>query len=564
METLPEAAQKEIQKLRLEVKKLSRQLASVNRANELFRASSLAQENLSRTLSAEKTLKEKHMALLLDNNPDIIFLLDERGRFVFSTQALLSVLGCAGFDSIRGKTMLEVFAPYLSPKLSQFVREHPAQAAQPGERAQIDHEIDFWHSGSPRAYHIQFIAVGPEGSQAQAEGTLIIMHDQTELVREKERAQSASRAKSDFLLSVSHEVRTPMNAIIGLSSILKKTGLTEKQEELLDSIENASGMLLGLMNDILDFAQIESGKWALIPGHMDLPGLLHRQRDRYGELFAQKGLSFDCHFEEGLPQRVWADESRMAQILENVLGNALKYTKAGGCTFSAGREGEHVVFAVRDTGIGIREADFERLFVPFEQLNAVQNKGASGTGLGLSITRHIVEEMGGSLSVRSTLGEGSCFTVRLPLKEAALEKVESDGAEGVRFQAGKARALLVDDIEINLLVAEALLTEYGLGVHCVSGGQQALEALATQSFDIVFLDHMMPEMDGIETARRIRELPGEAGRVPIVALTANAVEGAEQLFLSHGFQDYIAKPIEPARLGRCLLRWLPEALIQQT
>ena len=517
-------------------------------------------ETLHRLLSKEKGEKERQLSLLLRNSPDIIILLNERGRFVFATQALLRALGVEQLDALQSRTFPQVFSNYLPPERIDYLKERLREVARNRTDFQFSQAIDFQGDGSLSIYEVRFIPV--TNAQDIAEGMLIIFHDETALAQARDRAEQASRAKSDFLLTISHEIRTPLHAILGIAGMLKKTPLDEAQQSLLGNLENASQALLGLIEDILDYAKIVTGKQQVEEGYFSLPDMLRKLRDVYAALFAQKSLSFHCRWDAALPPVVLGDEKKIAQILSNLLHNAWKFTQAGEVVFGAAPYAEGICFCISDTGIGIPPEKLDKLYLPFEPLDDVRHKTTPGTSLGLPIARQLCEMMQGEIQVQSEVGKGSTFTVKLPLPVGTASDLPDAKAQLAAFHAPTARVLLVDDIELNLMVAEAMLEAYQLQITCASGGREALSLLRQEAFDLVLLDHMMPEMDGMETVRHIRQLPGANAHIPVVAFTANVVEGAREIFLQGGFQDFLTKPIDAAQLSACLLRWLPKEKVE--
>jgi CheY-like chemotaxis protein/anti-sigma regulatory factor (Ser/Thr protein kinase) len=274
-------------------------------------------------------------------------------------------------------------------------------------------------------------------------------------------------------------------------------------------------------------------------------------------------------YAEDLPEVVFGDDKRIGQIITNILNNALKYTREGGVTLRVSgapgaTEGEDSIsIAVEDTGIGIKEDAIPRLFTAFEQLDQVRNKQIQGTGLGLAITKRLCAMMSGAINVTSTYGEGSVFTITLPLKRGGSEDLPREELTVIPFTAPKARVLLVDDIEINLDVASFLLNSFNINPDTAKNGLESIEKVKNQKYDLILMDHMMPEMDGVEAVRIIRSLGGDNATIPIIALTANAVSGAREMFLSNGFNSFLSKPMDQQSLAQTLLRWLSEALVEK-
>ncbi len=547
--------------LALENKRLRRRLRTLEDTIERTRLTSMAKEGLAASVSAEKTRQENYMALLLDNEPDILLLFDAGGRIAYCSRVFLERAGIRNFALINGRTFRETFAP-LAPTAFVDRMDMLLRQAMFDQRAvSIDETLDFACAGEERDYTIQIIPMlGDDGS---VEGALATFHDLTDLLQAKRQAEKANRAKSDFLATVSHEIRTPMNAIMGLSQMMAGTDLSEKQGEYLDGIQNSSRVLLGLINDLLDFSRIEAGRLEVVPAPFDLRDLLAHIRSVFEVLFDQKGLAFECRFDEALPRQVVGDERRVGQILNNLLNNALKYTNEGSVTLAATvAEGENRVrFDVTDTGIGIREGDIGRLFSAFEQLDRVKNKNVTGTGLGLAITAKLCELMNGSVGVASEYGRGSCFSCEITLPPAQADEADTAPLEALDFQAPAAQVLVVDDIEINLMVTAFMLEEYGIQPDTASSGVQALQLAGGKKYDLILMDHMMPEMDGLQATTALRAQEGPNRDTPVVALTANAVQGMEKLFLENGFNAFLSKPVDAQELARNLRHWLPAEVI---
>ncbi|HBT95489.1 MAG TPA: hypothetical protein DEB24_05100 [Coriobacteriia bacterium] len=375
-------------------------------------------------------------------------------------------------------------------------------------------------------------------------------------------AEHANRAKSDFLATVSHEIRTPLNAIIGLTDMLSKTPTDEKQQDYLDKIRSSSIAMLDLINDILDFSKIEADKMTLIDEYFDLGVLLGHLRDMFEVMMEQKGLGFIVDFETKLPEVVCSDEKRIRQILINILDNAYKYTDSGTVTFSARLDEAGMVrFDIIDTGVGIKDEDFGKLFIEFEQLDTVRNKHVAGTGIGLAITKRLIEMMCGQIEVRSEYGVGTTISVMLPLRRGTRGDLSSAAEDVLEFTAPEARVLVVDDVEVNIEIAESLLEVYEVVVERACDGLEAVQMAREYSYDLILMDHMMPVMDGIEATRRIRQFPGAAGRVPIIAFTANAIQGIETVFFNAGLDGFISKPLDIRQLSQMLYKFLPDEMI---
>jgi PAS domain S-box-containing protein len=387
-------------------------------------------------------------------------------------------------------------------------------------------------------------------------------------INDLKRSESANTAKSRFLASMSHEIRTPMNAIIGMSDLIRMDNMDIRQKEFFHDLRIMSKSLLQIINDILDFSKIESEKMELSPIHFDLLNLYDNIVSLNRFMAENKGLEFRSSFDNDVTQIVYGDDVRIRQIITNLLSNAIKYTSEGFVDFRVKRitENEQVytAFHVEDSGIGIREEDSSKLFNWYEQLDITQNRGISGTGLGLPITKSFVDMMNGHIDVKSRYGKGSVFTVLLPLSEGDPTKVERAATSSIFVTDGSAKVLVVDDNAINLKVALAYLEVHNIRADTAESGMAALEKIKNNHYHLIFMDHMMPEMDGIETTARIRAADDEwLKTVPIIALSANAVVGAGELFLGSGMNDCLYKPIEASELNRLLAKWLPPEIITQ-
>jgi PAS domain S-box-containing protein len=386
-------------------------------------------------------------------------------------------------------------------------------------------------------------------------------------------AKVASEEKSKFLASMSHEIRTPMNAIIGMSELMRIDNLDETQKSFFTDIRKMSKALLQIINDILDISKIEAGRMELVPVHFNLSELYDNICSLNRFSAEAKDLEFRQFMDPRLPRVIYGDDVRIRQVLTNLLNNAIKYTAEGYVEFRVerflGRDTEDsLVFSVRDTGIGIRKEDFPKLFGNFQQLDSSANRGIMGTGLGLAITKNLVAMMGGEIVFDSEYGKGSVFTVFLPLAEGDPEKVARKRLKSRVIAADNASVLVVDDNKINLKVALAFLAAHNITADTAQSGSEALDRVSAQNYDIVFMDQMMPGMDGIEAVRRIRALSEEKGLerlkgMPIIALSANAVSGAREFFLAAGMDDFISKPIDAADLNQKLSRWLPAEKIRR-
>jgi len=395
-------------------------------------------------------------------------------------------------------------------------------------------------------------------------------------------AETASASKTRFLANMSHEMRTPLNAIIGLSEL--ELGSAKLQGETFTNVEKiyTAGMtLLGIINDLLDISKIESGKLLMIPVIYDVPSMINDTVNLNVVRIGSKPVQFRLHVDKSMPSRLKGDELRIKQVFNNLLSNAFKFTDSGFVDWhiSSVREGDQikVISTIRDTGIGIHKDDQEKLFKDYYQANLKANYYLEGTGLGLSITKNLVKLMSGTIKFESEYRKGSSFTVEFYQEAVGDDVIGEEAAEHLsrfRFSAQRrsrnqrllradmsyATVLIVDDVVSNLDVARGMLKPYKIGVECVTSGKEAINRVLDGKvhYDAIFMDHMMPGMDGIQTTRVIREeINSEyAKNVPIIALTANALLGNDSLFLENGFQAYLSKPIDIIRLDQILNQWV--------
>ncbi|UQZ88495.1 hypothetical protein C4J81_04460 [Deltaproteobacteria bacterium Smac51] len=378
---------------------------------------------------------------------------------------------------------------------------------------------------------------------------------------EKEKVMASSQAQSRFFASMSHEIRTPMNAILGISEILLHGDeLKGQQRKYINDIKLSSESLLIIINDILDLSKLESGKMSLSPIDFNLKGLLDNISSLARYLASDKQLEFSAEIADGLPLCLYGDDVRLRQVLLNILSNAIKFTRQGSVRLKVFIDDEGFIrYTITDTGIGIKQEDQSRLFEPFKQMDTTRNREIQGTGLGLSISRSLVELMGGRIDLKSEYGQGSVFTVILPVVPGDEKKCADLGMEiAAVTYVPTLRALVVDDNAINRSVAAGLLkTIHGIEPDLAASGREALDMVRDKDYHLIFMDHMMPEMDGVETTTHIRAMGGKFLEIPIIALTANAVVGTREMLLQAGMNDFLAKPILKKELGDILYRWVP-------
>ncbi len=389
--------------------------------------------------------------------------------------------------------------------------------------------------------------------------------------KEKQIAIAASESQAKFLANMSHEIRTPINTVIGMNEMILRENKDSAIHEYAYNIKSASQMLLGLINDVLDISKLEAGKLKIVENEYHVATMLNDAILGIEARVKQKKLRLCLEIEEELPAVLCGDEMRIKQVLNNLLTNAAKYTEQGTITFiakSVRKEDEFVlVLGVKDTGIGIREEDMAKLYESFQRLELAKNRHIEGTGLGLNITKQLVDNMNGKIEVSSTHGEGSCFMVYIPQKvvdNTPMGKLEQQQKYTVQQEAVQehlyapdARILAVDDNEMNLKVLKGLLKRSKVQVDFALGGNECLELTGYQKYDVILMDHMMPEPDGVQTLHLIQENENNVNReTPIIVLTANAIPGVEDYYLKEGFVGYLTKPLSVSVLEEMLKKYL--------
>ncbi len=402
-----------------------------------------------------------------------------------------------------------------------------------------------------------------------------LLRSMTDLDEARKAADAANQSKSDFLANMSHEIRTPINTVLGMNEMILREAEDDTILTYSENIQNAGTTLLGLINDILDFSKIDAGKIEIIPVKYDLSEMIRGLVNMISIRADEKGLVLNLDFDKDTPKYLYGDEIRVKQVITNILTNAVKYTEKGSVSFSIHYEDadpDSVIlhFAVKDTGIGIKPEDLPRLFSEFERIEEKRNRNVEGTGLGMTITQSLLKLMGSSLQVESEYGKGSTFSFDLKQQVISREKLgdyeisypeNNHGRKKymAKFTAPEARVLIVDDNKMNVMVFTSLIKQTLVKVDSAYAGDEGLRLAGANRYDIIFLDHMMPEKDGIETLHELRAMPeGPNANTPVICLTANALSGANEYYRSEGFEDYLSKPIDPRELENMLSAYLPK------
>lgn len=406
-----------------------------------------------------------------------------------------------------------------------------------------------------------------------------------DIVRDREMllvAQTVTKSKNNFFAGMSHEIRTPINAILGMNTMILREAENENIRGYAENVESSGKLLLTLVNDILDLSKIEAGKMKLVVGDVDVRSLIIDLYKMIEPRVNEKSLEFNLEVDPMLPSTISGDEIRIRQVILNMLTNAVKYTSEGSVTLSFKSDNRHdnetdIIVSVADTGRGMKKEDIENLFSPYERIDEKVNRKIEGTGLGMSICKQLLELMGSSMEVSSEYGKGSVFFFKIrvpvvnirPVNEVDITKIciPDESKKKIekyqsKFTANNARILVIDDTVVNLKVFKALLKTTGMTIDTVTSGNDALRIVKKYEYDMIFVDIMMPEMDGVETMQAMRDQDNLVkGNTPMIALTANALAGAREEYLSFGFVDYLSKPIEVEKLENIIIKYLSPDLV---
>ncbi len=560
----------EIKQIQLENKKLRREVKRLTKNADLLR---IANEQAVRTqayIRKDSIRQAFYNNQLLKTSPYLLILTNASLSTVMTSDVFFVYTNAFNKEMIEsGVPLRDAMGAILTGQDLETLLSKCEEALR-GEnvepylmRTYIDGEKTDWH-----------ITIKRMISNRVTVGLNILFVDMTEIVDAMERAEEADRAKSNFLANMSHEIRTPMNAINGMAEFILRDSTDVVARRHAAMIKSASRTLLAIINDILDFSKIESGKMELIEEPYELASLVNDLIVMTEIRLGQKPVKLKAEIDPRVPDFLCGDEVRLKQIFINLLGNAVKFTHNGEITLKIGYEKIdetqcRLKVTVSDTGIGIRAGDIGSIFSSFTQVDTRRNRSVEGTGLGLAISQRLIRMMGGEIQVESVYGEGTTFSfdfVNHVEKWEAIGNfrerlnIATENAFQVDFSAPDAKILVVDDNEMNLDVVEGILAPYDIKIVRALSGAESMVKFSGQEYDIIFMDHMMPVMDGVEAMKKIRMMPGGRDSV-IIALTANALSGAAAEYRSLGFQDFLAKPIEPSDMDRILRKYLPADII---
>lgn len=517
--------------------------------------------------------RERYLTLLLANSPNIIIFLSPEDRIEFCTRYFIEK---AGFI-----TEAEVLGHSLDEMLSRFMDEASLdELLALGQEARVTNapltiDVSFHFEGYEAKEDFAGLIVPMIDEKQRGNGIMLLFHDITDLKQSQKEALAASKAKSDFLSNMSHEIRTPMNAIIGMTLVGKNETSVKRKDYALDKIENASVLLLGIINDILDISKIESGKMELSLVSFSFRHMMNRVISIITQKLDEKQQNFSVEIDPEIPDRLYGDDQRLAQVVTNILSNASKFTPEEGSVILRAQlkrledESCSVQVSVADTGIGMTAEQKDKLFKVFQQAESGIARKYGGSGLGLAISKRIVEMMDGAIWVESRPGEGSCFTFVVPLGVSHVPDVlGEEGAEPFdeSFELNRLSddfsnktILLVDDIEINLEIVIALLAATKVSLVTAMNGKEAFDVFKAnpEHYDLILMDMQMPVVDGLQATRMIRALPvPQAAAVPIIAMTANVFKGDIESCLNAGMDGHLGKPIDLKDMMQVLRSYL--------
>ena len=566
--------QTDIEELIKENRSLKRQMRNLESVLQRNKAMMAARTTVNSMLESDQKNMQRNMDLLLANSADIILLFDKDGRFSYCSNTFLKATGIVDYGLISGRHYWELFSDTALRGWNDFITANFKNAIEQRSTVVVNSSVDLSGGSSPKYYDIQITPMLDKDGQLEA--AMMLFHDTTDIILAKERAESANVAKSLFLATMSHEMRTPLNAVLGMTTIGKTAVNKDRMIYCFSRIEDASQHLLGVINDVLDMSKIEAEKFELMPTDFSFEKMLKRVVNVVNFKIDEKKQRFMLSIDQNIPEKLFGDDQRLAQVIANLLGNAVKFTPEEGtiCLDARLMDEKDDICTVRidisDTGIGMTPEQQSRLFQPFQQAESDTTRKYGGTGLGLAITKSIIELMGGEICVESELGKGSTFSFTVQAKRSAERKAGAAAAESneetaltsapesMEIYAGR-KILLAEDVEINREIVISLLEPTGLAIDCAKNGSECVRMFnaAPEEYEMIFMDVQMPEMDGYEATRRIRSRDiHHAKRIPIIAMTANVFKEDVEKCFEAGMNGHIGKPINLEEVFRQLKQHL--------
>ena len=566
----------DIEALKLEIKQLKRENRKITRDNELLRLANDQTAHAQEFIKKDAYKQTYFNNQILRTSPNVIILTDDMLNVLMASDRFYYYSKHTEEEVKRGLSLENALTgEFPEQDYADFMIR--CRAALSGEEI-FPYVVSGENNGVK--YHMQ-IGINPMITDAgKTVGLDIVFVNMTEIVEARERAEAANKAKSAFLANMSHEIRTPINTMLGMNEMILREAEQEDIQSYAGNISRAGKTLLALVDEILDFTKVESGKLELFPAKYELGSMVNDLTNMIQGKAEEKGLKFEIDMDPTTPHELFGDEIRIKQCAMNLLDNAVKYTKEGKVKLGVGYhkvDAETIALEIHvsDTGIGMKQEDMDRIFSPFTSMDEIRTASTGGTGLGMSITKDILNLMGTSLSVDSVYGKGSDFSFDVAQKVMSSEPVgelvdrftEANKPGKKKYHsklyAPDAHILVVDDTETNLLVVRGLLKNTGVQIDTVLSGVEAIASVNNNDFvyDIIFIDHMMPGMDGIETLKKLKAMDSYGSSVHI-ALTANAISGAKEKYLEIGFDDYLSKPVAGKDLENILLKYIPESKLK--
>ena len=544
-----------IKELERENRKLKREVVHLENAITQEKTAYITVTNRQKASTFIQRERERYLTLLLANSPSIIIFLGETGRIDFCTDYFVKKVGYQNSSDILGYTLRQVLTGLLDEDQLDAVIQLSKKVAETNETHAFEASFRFTTS---EIEDFAGMLVPMKDDEQKGTGVMLMLHDITDLNRSRQEALAASKAKSEFLSNMSHEIRTPMNAIIGMTTIGQTAESVERKDYALGRIESASIHLLGVINDILDISKIESGKMELDAVPFSFSSMIDRVMSVISQRLEEKSLLFSCEIDPAIPDALFGDDQRLAQVITNILSNATKFTsEQGSISFDASlldiRDGIcEIQMSVKDSGIGMTQDEQGKIFNVFQQAEAGTSRKFGGSGLGLAISKSILNLMDGDIWVESKpdIGSHFFFTVKLKITTASEGSDASCTISGTETGSicdySDKVMLLVDDIEINIEILSALIEPTAINIDTANNGREAFDLFAANPgrYDVILMDVQMPEVDGLQATRMIRALDvPEASTVPIIAMTANVFKEDVDMCLAAGMNDHLGKPV---------------------